>query len=837
MSRPLLLVALVYTAGVLAADFARGVIPVLGTLLAGAFIAITAIAWSAPRSVLTWILVFIAGAANLSRQQATLAPNDLRRVAGEAPAIATIRGRLVETPYHRHYEHVDEEVWRTLARIDVESVRFGNGEWQTASSRIVATTPGIVASNFFGGRHVEIEGVLRPPRGAIVEGLFDYAEHLTRQGIHYQLDVEQLSDWRLTADSPASPPVADRFGQWAKQALALGLPVEDQPLQLLWAMTLGWKTALSGEVSEPFMRSGTMHVFAISGLHIALIAGLLVAALRVARVPRPACAWMVLPIIWFYTGVTGWQASAIRSTIMMTVILGGWMLQRPSDLVNSLAGAALLILLWDPQQLFQAGFQLSFAVVFSLALIAPLFHAISAPVLDPTMENRSSGSNHWSEALTQKLPILAIILPDPFQLRSARPRWQRWTLTGLRYLAGSFITSFAAWIGSIPVVAWHFNLLTPVSLLANIIVVPLSSAALACNLAALATAAWLPGAAELFNHAAWFFMVWMIRISEWCAELPAGCFHVRGPSLPMFLLYYAALAGLLTGLAFRPRIRIGYAVVLTLLSTWLAAGWWNERQSARLTVLPLNGGEAIYFEPAHGEPDLLVDCGSEFTSEFVLKPFLRSRGVDYPDTLVLTHGDARNVGGAALMQARFTPRRVVVSDATFRSGAYRDAVRSFDSITGHVERIAINGQMGTWTILHPGGNTTGSQADDNALVLFGEVTSTRILLLSDLSKPGQHALLTRWPELRADIVIGGLPTSAEPLAEAFLDAVQPKLIIVTDAEFPAMQRASLRLQERLRARDVPVVFTHQAGAVTLWVESDGWVAKARSGETWRYLRR
>src|SRR6185295_7198734 len=96
---------------------------------------------------------------------------------------------------------------------------------------------------------------------------------------------------------------------------------QDESLRLLWAMTLGWKTGLTQEVAEPFMQSGTLHIFAISGLHIALIAGILVSLLRVLQVPRGACGLVVIPLIWFYTAATGWQASAIRSTLMMSIII------------------------------------------------------------------------------------------------------------------------------------------------------------------------------------------------------------------------------------------------------------------------------------------------------------------------------------------------------------------------------------------------------------------------------------------------------------------------------------------------------------------------------------
>src|SRR5688572_4638753 len=110
---------------------------------------------------------------------------------------------------------------------------------------------------------------------------------------------------------------------------------------------------------------------AISGMHIALIATILVTFFRFLQLPRPVCCAAAIPLIWFYTAATAWQPSAVRSSIMMTIVLLGWCLRRPSDVINSLAGAGLLILLWDPLQLFQASFQLSFLVVLSLALLVP----------------------------------------------------------------------------------------------------------------------------------------------------------------------------------------------------------------------------------------------------------------------------------------------------------------------------------------------------------------------------------------------------------------------------------------------------------------------------------
>src|ERR1700742_4218171 len=98
----------------------------------------------------------------------------------------------------------------------------------------------------------------------------------------------------------------------------------------------------------------TMHMFAIDGLRIALIAGMLVAILRALQISRAWCGVIAIPAIWFYTAATGWEPSAVRASVMMTVVLGGWSLKRPGDLLNSLAAAAFLILEWDPRQLFEA---------------------------------------------------------------------------------------------------------------------------------------------------------------------------------------------------------------------------------------------------------------------------------------------------------------------------------------------------------------------------------------------------------------------------------------------------------------------------------------------------
>ena len=305
MKRPLLLVALLYVGGILLA----GLIPLSPLLLlpGSLGLAVLALTWSRVRLGLLYALPVLAGWTNCTLQTAIISPHDLRRILGEQPDIVTIRGTLREPPVQRVFEHNEEESWRTLARIDVTALRPNRKAWQPAAGRLAVTTRGTLSTNIFAGQTVEITGVIGPPKIAAAEGTFDYRAYLKEQGIYYHLQAASESDWQVIT-SPSAPPLADRFRAWARQALALGLPVEDESLRLEWALALGWKTALTEAVSEPFVQAATYHIFAVDGLRMAIIFGIFFGLLRVFGLPRPVCGLILLPVIWFYTALTGWPA-------------------------------------------------------------------------------------------------------------------------------------------------------------------------------------------------------------------------------------------------------------------------------------------------------------------------------------------------------------------------------------------------------------------------------------------------------------------------------------------------------------------------------------------------
>ena len=432
MNRPFVSIVLAYAAGLLLAQCVH--LPLLSLFIITFGILLPMLVFKNLRALLIWPLLLFAGWTNFESRTATVSPNDLRTQYGNDAAIIILRGELAETPRLKITEVDGVEAWHSIVRVRASETSRGTNFVQ-AAGEVLVTTPGILDTNYFAGQHVEIFGTLSRPDPPLAEGLFDYQNYLAQRGIYYQLQTKSPGEWQLLEPIAKSPPLTDRFLNWSQNTLAMGLPGEDETLRLLWAMTLGWRTAFTGDVGDPFLRAGTMHMFAIDGLRIALLSGMIVTLLRVLRLSRAWCGAIAVPTIWFYTAATGWEPSAIRASVMMTIVLGGWSLKRPGDLMNSLGAAAFIILVCEPRQLFEASFQLSFFVMLVIGLMLP-------PL------------NRFFDRILRLDPLL------PMELA---PGWKKFGLKLSQVVLRYAGLSFAAWMGSIPLSAKYFHLFSPVS--------------------------------------------------------------------------------------------------------------------------------------------------------------------------------------------------------------------------------------------------------------------------------------------------------------------------------------------------------------------------------------
>ena len=795
MKRPLLLPALLIAAGIMGTELSGGSWRVAAVASVVGWVAAS---WPPARTLALGAGFFGVGRLAMLLDQAPLAPHDLRRVSGPGPGIVTVRGTILETPTLRLVERKGILAGRTLVRVGVTALRCGD-VWQPAVGDVAVGTAGVLSAEFFRTQRVEVTGVLRLPPGPAAEGLFDYRAHLRLRGVWRTLLAEGPADWRLAPDAVAAAPWSERFLPWAQAMLSRGLP-DDEATRLLAAMALGWKTPLTGEVDDVFMQSGTMHVFAISGLHIALIAGLLVQSLRFARLSRAGCGAVAVPLIWAYVGATGWQPSAIRSAIMSTVVVGGWALERPSDLLNSLAAAAIAVLLWDPGQLFQAGFQLSFGAVAGLALLVPR--------LEPVFLR-------WLR-----------LDADPFLPDELRPGWRRRLDLPLRWLALSTATCVGAFVTSLPMTWHHFHLLNPVSLIANLVVVPLSSLALAANFASLATGPWWPWLGEVFNASAWVWMKGMVALSRVAAGMPGGHCHVASPAWGWWVPYYVLLLGIVAGRVRRPAEIRWWGCGAALWLGAAAAAWTFRQGEARITVL--GGGEAVLVDaPWHAE-DLLLDAGDLRSGESLVVPFLHVNGSDRLPFFAATRGDVRHLGGAPSIVAAFLPRCVVFGPENARSKPLGDLRRTADALGLPSRSVAAGDVVAGWKVLHPAAGERFPKLHDNGLVLAREFGGIRVLWLADLGREGQRSLLGRG-DVKADVVLCGMPSTVGPPGDPLLAATAPRLVVVASDGRAVPARAKEAVRQRLAERDVQAVFTEDVGAVTLRIRDGVCEAVAMDG--------
>lgn len=771
----MLFVSMLYAIGICIGDALNPPLPLLFPVT----IILSLAAFLAPsfRQHLLPPLLILTGSLAITLDNSTLCPADLRLHLTGDPVLATARGELLETPAQR--STVDGKP-RWMVRVQVTGLHT-NETWASASGVIIASTPGPMPPGLYKGQSVEITGVLQQPDGPVAPGLFDYKSYLRRHRIYFQLRASGAEDWRVL-NPIRPPPTADRFIQWASAVFSLGLE-EDLNVQLLRAMTLGQRNEITADVYEPFIKSGTMHVFAISGLHIAIMAGILLALLKVARVPREWCGLIVVPLIWSYTAATGWQPSAIRATIMMTVVVTGWALRRPGQILNSLAASGFLILAWDPQQLFQASFQLSFSVVLMIVIIVPRLDKL----------------------------IYQHVKHDPFLpddlLTSARQSGWVTLRAGTAYTA----TSFAAWLGAIPLTATYFNLFSIVTLFANLVVIPLSNLALACNFASLCCGTILPPCTELFNNAAWFFMQCMVALSNQAAEI--GTFNVPAFTTIEVLGYYALLICISLRVWKRPGglwgLYLGSAMLVMLFGGRLVVATFTDE----VTILAKSGSAIVHVRSGLLH-DSVIDPGRSNTVQFLTGPYLRAQGVNDLDALILTHGDMQHVEGAPWLSEEFHAESVYVSGLKFRSPSYGAAIASLRKNSKLVE-IHAGQQVHGWQVLHPEPAANYSRADDGTLCLRRSIGKLRLLHLGDLGRDGQETLLNSGQDLKADILLIGLPSQGSAANDGLLDAIQPSIIIVADDTSPSYEKADEALIKRLSRRDVPLWCMSKEGTVTV----------------------
>ena len=607
---------------------------------------------------------------------------------------------------------------------------------------------------------------IAPPRNP---GEFDMRSYLARRDVHRMLFVRYPEDGTLIRHGGGNPILraAQKSRTWMQNALCRGLEDAPEVQNFLSGIVLGLRHQTPENIEEPFQQTGTLHLFAVAGLHVGIVAALLWMLATVAGLSRKSAAVLIIPMLLFYAAVTGLHISSIRAAVMASIMIGGFFFERKAFLFNSLAAAAFFLLCWNTNELFSTGFQLSFAVVGAIVLFAdPIFVFLQ----------------RW-------------VGVDPFLPRSLLRGPRHWLHSGYEWLCRGASVSLAAWAGSLPLVLWYFHLVRPISLRANLVVVPLAFFVLAIALLSLISAPILPWLAVIFNNANWALATLVIGIVHLFAQIPGGHFYIEQPH-------------------------------------------WPEKLAAKITVLDLGAGAAIHLRT--GNAGWLFDCGSEHSYQRVAREYLHWAGANRLSGLLLTHGDALHLGGTAQLLDDFPRVHLADNPSPDRSTIHRRLQRLFQQRRIKTDTLAAGESFHlshnvTANVLFPPPGFSSLIADDQAYVihlLIGSAAS--ILFMSDSGIKTEQRLLASHLNLRSDIIVKGQHHSGQSGSEAFLDAARPRLIIATSRDFPVHERISDTWAENLHRRGIKLFRQDQAGAVILRFGHDTWEAQSYlTGEIFR----
>ena len=591
--------------------------------------------------------------------------------------------------------------------------------------------------------------------------LFDPVRTALRQGIVAEFRPRQCQavtlqfSLRLTLRRMAAD-----CRQWIAKQLTLGIEDAEMPRTLVTTMALGTAESDVTGLEEPFRNSGTLHVFAVSGLHVGLLAAIGWTFLRCTGLRRGRATAVLIPLLFGYAFITGWVPSAARAAFMAAILLAGPLLNRQSRLLNSLGVAALILLAGDSLQLFQVGFQLSFGVLAAIGIGA-----------------------RW---LSQ--PVAPLTELDPF-LPPALANWRQNLSVNIRRQCASLITtSTAAWIGSAPLMIHHFHACTPVSVLANGLLVPLSFLSLltvALSLvAALFQMTWIQ---VCLNHTNWLWAHLMMASATAFSALPGGHFPLSPASL-------------------------------------------SPAPVASMSVLSMPPGESCQLLGTAGQTWLL-DCGGVQHHRRNLLPFLRREDVARIDGLLLSHADADHAGAAVKLVDSWGSPRVLVSvhepwrlDSRATAlwqlhGALASGGQSMESV-GAGDRRQL-GQV-SMQVLYPTAEDKYDKADDRALVARFDCEGFRVLWCNDAGFAAEKALLERWPaeELRCHVLVRNQHASDWCALTEFLSVAQPQAVITSSSPSIAAERIPPHLTTWCQRQRVHLFDQSVCGMVRIVMEPD-----------------
>lgn len=397
--------------------------------------------------------------------------------------------------------------------------------------------------------------------------------------------------------------------------------------EYLKGLVLGERSNISREIKENFVNAGVAHIIAVSGLNVAYVALIIWGVLIFIPIRYSYKVFITILFLVFYMNLTGNTPSIIRATIMASVFLLAQVIERKANPYNIISFAALVILIIDPRQLFDAGFILSFTAILSIIVIYPkLEKAVNSVTWYRNLDN---------DRISGKFIRGVIVL---------------------------FLGTLAAQLGTLPITAVMFRKISVISLLANLFAIPLSNINLAIGFIMIIASVFSTWLASVFAALNSFLMFLQLTLIEVCAKWDYAFVETYFVDRMLFLFYYGILALALTINKTNHAARFAFIVLLGAnFFVWKSV--LDKTNKAQITYIDVGNSNSTFIKMPQGT-SILINTGSSTvnyaSAQRNVLPYLKSKGTTELDLLIINSLNYNEFRNLKYLVENFNIKRIFV---------------------------------------------------------------------------------------------------------------------------------------------------------------------------------